>query len=185
MNEVNICNYITNQVVHERIRSTSFDSLANEVLIEQLFRHLNDCQQHQTESDLFDEEAQQLLKTKKDAFIAEVNNAIKDGSSVPPKSKQLDLIPCLATALHVFTVGLNNLLSGHSENEIPTTIPLSTLQCACKYVDYIELQKHMLCQVSYILNLDLFGLHLKQFHIFGIFKVPCHIPHPYVLMCFP
>jgi hypothetical protein len=80
--------------------------------IEQLFGHINDCQQHQTESYSFDEEAQQLLKTKKDAFIAEVNDAIKDGSSVPPKSKQLDLIPRLATALHVFTVGLNNLLSG-------------------------------------------------------------------------
>jgi hypothetical protein len=116
--------------------------------IKQVFQYINDCQQLQTLPYTFDEDAKQLLKSRKDHFIAEVNDAIKDGSVLPPKSKQLDLIPRLATALHVFTVALNNLLAGHAEIDISTTIPLNTLQCAVRYVDYVELQKHMLCQVS-------------------------------------
>lgn len=116
--------------------------------IKQVFQYINDCQQLQTLPYTFDEDAKQLLKSRKDHFIAQVNDAIQDGSFLPPKSKQLDLIPRLATALHVFTVALNNLLAGHAEIDISTTIPLNTLQCAVKYVDYLEMQKHMLCQVS-------------------------------------
>lgn len=116
--------------------------------IKQTFEYISDCQQNQTTPYTFDEDAKQLLKTQKDRFIAEVNEAIQDGSFVPPKSKQLDLIPRVAAALHVFTCALHNLLSGHAENPIPTTIPLNTLQCAVKYVRHLEMQKHMLCEVS-------------------------------------
>lgn len=108
-------------------------------------------QNHQQEAFpyTFREDAKVFLKSQKDLFVAQVNEAIKDGSFLPPKSKRLDLIPRVATVLHVFTLALRYLLNGHEEDEIPRSISLNTLQCAVKYVDYMETQKHMLCQVSY------------------------------------
>ena len=67
---------------------------------EPVIKTYTDCQQRQTGSYLFDEKAQQLLKTKKYAFIVDINNTIEDRSSVPPKSKQLDSIP-LQTASNI------------------------------------------------------------------------------------
>ncbi|XP_028412447.1 uncharacterized protein LOC114535274 [Dendronephthya gigantea] len=127
---------------------TARDYLSTEPddMLKQTFQYIIDCQQSQTGPYTFDEDAKQLLKSQKDDFIAEVNEAIQDGSFVPPKSKQLDLIPRLAAALHVFTVALNNVLSGHVENPMPTTIPLNILQYAVRYVRHLEMQKHMLCE---------------------------------------
>ena len=118
--------------------------------IEHVFDYINDCQQLHNGPYTFDEEAKQLLKSKKDEFIGEVNGAIQDGSYPPPKSKKLDLIPRVAAALHAFTIGMNNVLAGHADVEIPTVIPLQTLQRAISYVNYLETQKHMLCEVSLI-----------------------------------
>jgi hypothetical protein len=48
--------------------------------IKQTFQSISDCQQNQTTPYTFDEDAKQLLKLLKDTFIAEVNEAIQDGS---------------------------------------------------------------------------------------------------------
>ena len=130
------------QTAHEHLSTEPDDT------IKQTFQYSSDSQQNQTTPYTFDEDAKQLLKSQKDRFIAEVNEAIQDGSFVPPKSKQLDLIPRVAASLHVFTSAIYNLPSGHAENPIPNTIPLNTLQCAVKYVQHLEMQKHMLCEVS-------------------------------------
>ena len=48
-----------------------------------------------------DEEAEIAMKNERDAFTADINDAILDGETTPPKSKRLDLLPRLACTLHV------------------------------------------------------------------------------------
>ena len=73
-----------------------------------------------------DEEAEIAMKNERDAFTADINDAILDGETTPPKSKRLDLLPRLACTLHVLEY---------------------TLECAL-YLNYVEGQKHMLCEVT-------------------------------------
>lgn len=54
-------------------------------------------------------------------FVAEINEAVQDGT-VPPKSKTPELIPRLATALHVFNHVIAELLAGVPSTEAPTKI---------------------------------------------------------------
>ncbi len=126
--------------------------------IQNLFEIIQSQQQSQEPFPYtFQEDAKALLKSQKDLFVAQVNKAIRDGLFLPPKSKQLDLIPHITTVLHVFTLALQNLLSGHEQDKIPKTISINTLNCAVKYINHLESQKHMLCEVS---------SHLKLFSIF-------------------
>ncbi len=59
----------------------------------------------------------------------------------------MDLVLRLAAALHIVTTATQNMIYGHAELPIPTVFPLSTLQSAISYVEYLETQKHTLCQV--------------------------------------
>ena len=52
-----------------------------------------------------------LLRETIDEFVGEVNTAIKQGQ-IPPKSKMPELIPRVATALHVFNHTMEALLAG-------------------------------------------------------------------------
>ena len=115
--------------------ATEYLSTKPDDSIKQTFEHISDCQQNQTTPYTFDKDAKQLLKTER----------LVHCSFVPPKSKQLDLIPscCSSSPAPAY-----NLLSGHAENPIPNTIPLNTLQCAVKYIRHLEMQKHMSCEVS-------------------------------------
>lgn len=65
----------------------------------ELFQAINNID-HNTEY-TFEDDAIALLRETIDQFVAEVNEAIQEGR-VPPKSKTPELIPRLATALHVF-----------------------------------------------------------------------------------
>ena len=56
-----------------------------------------------------------------DQFVVEVNTAIQQGK-VPPKLKIPELVPRLATALHVFNHTMNELLSGVPATAPPTEI---------------------------------------------------------------
>ena len=97
---------------------------------------------------VFDDEGKELLREKMDEFVAEVNEAIRDGK-VPPKSKTPELIPRIACALHVFNHGMEELLAGVPSSQPDTTISKTTLENAASFVNHLETQKEILCQVSY------------------------------------
>ena len=82
-----------------------------------------------------------------DQFAVEVNAAIQQGT-VPPKSKIPELIPRVATALHVFNHTMEGLLAGVPASLPPTEISKATLECAAEFVHHLEGQKGILCQVS-------------------------------------
>ena len=80
---------------------TAADQLSTEVVdnFEECFANINDTVEHLHFT--FAEDAKLLLRETIDDFVAEVNTAIQQGQ-VPPKSKMPELIPRVATALHVF-----------------------------------------------------------------------------------
>ena len=67
---------------------------------------------------------------------------------VPPKSKMPELIPRVATALHVFNHTMEELLAGVPASPPPTQIAKSTLENATDLVHHLESQKAILCHVS-------------------------------------
>ena len=61
-----------------------------------------------------------------DEFVAEVDEAIKDGK-VPPTSKTPELIQTIVCALHVFNDTMEELLAGVPSSQPDTTISKTTL----------------------------------------------------------
>lgn len=110
----------------------------------ELFRNI-DAIDDNTEF-VFDSEGKQLLREKMDHFVAEVNEAIKE-ATVPPKSKKPELIPRIACALHVLDHTMTELLAGVPSTPPDRTITRTTLQNAASFVDHLETQKEILCQV--------------------------------------
>lgn len=113
----------------------------------------NECFKNINETSLqlrfhFSEQAQQLLRENTDQFVAEVNDAIREGK-VPPKSKLPELVPRISTALHVFNHVMAELLAGVPATPPPTQIEKSTLEKAMDFVNHLESQKSILCHVSY------------------------------------
>ena len=94
----------------------------------------------------FDAPAKQLLRQTIDDFVQEVNDAILQGS-IPPKSKTPELVPRLATALHVLNHVLKEILNGLTPSDPPTIINLETLACAISLANYLESQKLIMCEV--------------------------------------
>lgn len=96
----------------------------------------------------FDANGQTLLRETIDNFSKEVNDDLASGR-VPPKSKAPELIPRLATSLHVLNHVLEEMLFGVEDaTEPPTTISCETLQHAINFVKHLESQKQILCQVT-------------------------------------
>ena len=60
----------------------------------------------------------------------------------------LELIPRVATALHVFNYTLEQLLAGAPASSPPTVISKTTLESATDFVQHLESQKSILCQVN-------------------------------------
>ena len=75
-----------------------------------------------------------------DQFVVEVSTAIQQGK-VPSKSKIPELVPRVATALHVFNHTMNKLLSGVPPTAPPTEISNTTLKNATQFVHHLESQK--------------------------------------------
>ena len=96
----------------------------------------------------FSEAAQQRLTAHKDDFIQEVNDAIKEGN-VPPKSKKVDLLQRVSSALHVFNYIAEELIAGRKPGSPPPEISLETLNRANCFVEYAETQKDIAMEVSY------------------------------------
>ena len=124
------------------------DQLDTEVVtdFQELYQNINDIDEN-TEF-AFDEEGRLLLREKMDHFVAEVNEAIREGK-VPPKSKTPELIPRIACALHVFNHAMNELLAGVPSTQPPATINRTTLDNAAAFVNHLESQKEILCQVNH------------------------------------
>ena len=127
---------------------TAADQLSTEVVdnFEEYFANINGTEQlHFT----FEEDARLLLRETIDEFVGEVNTAIKQGQ-VPPKSKMPELIPRVATALHVFNHTMEALLAGAPASSPPTEIAKTTLESATEFVHHLEGQKGILCQVKFV-----------------------------------
>ena len=75
----------------------------------------------------FDNQGKEFLRETMGQFVEEVNNAIREGK-VPPKSKTPELIPRLASALHIFNSVMGELLAGVSATQPPTTVSRAYLQ---------------------------------------------------------
>ena len=123
------------------------DQLSTEVVSEfsELFENINKIEQNV--EFVFDGEGKELLREKMDQFVAAVNEAIRDGK-VPPKSKTPELIPRVACALHVFNHVLEQLLAGVPSSQPDRMMPKTTLENAASFVNHLETQKEILCQVS-------------------------------------
>ena len=70
---------------------------------------------------VFDHEGKELLREKMDQFVAEVNEAIRDGK-VLPKSETPELSSRIACALHVFNHAMEHLLAGVPSSQPDTMI---------------------------------------------------------------
>ena len=122
------------------------DQLSTEVVSDytELFKNINGVDENV--EFVFDDEGKELLREKMDQFVAEVNEAIREGK-VPPKSKTPELIPRVACALHVFNHAMTELLAGVPATQPDPTITKATLENAASYVTHLETQKEILCQV--------------------------------------
>ena len=76
------------------------------------------------------------MRNKRDAFTADINDAIDDGETTPPKPKKLDLLPRMTAPLHVHHT-IECALADHKLT-IPTTISKDTLEKAILFVDHVE-----------------------------------------------
>ena len=116
---------------------TAADQLSTEVVdnFEEYFANINDTVEHLHFT--FPEDAKLPLPETIDDFVAEVNTAIQQGQ-VPPKSKRPELIPRVATALHVFNYTLEELLAGAPTSSPPTVISKTTLESATDFVQHLE-----------------------------------------------
>ena len=99
----------------------------------------------------FDDDAFQLLRETIDHFVIEVNDAIREGK-VPTKSKTPELVPRMAAALHVFNHSMVQLLAGVPSTPPPTQITKTTLERALAFIQHLESQKDILCQVIFQQN---------------------------------
>ena len=70
-------------------------------------------------------------------FVTEVKDAIREGK-VPPKSKLPELVPRIATALHVFNHAMTELLAGVPATSPSAEIEKSTLEIATDFVNHLE-----------------------------------------------
>ena len=94
-----------------------------------------------------DQEATETVNTINEQFIAEVNEAILEGTS-PPKTKKIDIILRVAAALHIFNHVTEELLQGRQPTQPADEIEKSTLLCAIEYVNWAESQKEIFVEVS-------------------------------------
>lgn len=116
--------------------------------ISDIFLEMHDAHDTQISSHYtFSEDAQQRLTAHKDDFIQEVNDAIREGN-VPPKSKKVDLLQRVSSALHVFNFIAEELIAGRKPGSPPTEISLETLNRAQCFIDYAETQKEIAMEVS-------------------------------------
>ena len=63
--------------------------------------------------------------------------------------KKIDLLPQLAAALHVLVYTMECVLAGHEEAEILITIFKDTIEMAKFYLEHVESQKYMFCEVRH------------------------------------
>ena len=125
---------------------------ATQQLSTEVVEDFNECFENIAKTSLqlrfyFSEEAHAILRENTDQFVSDVNDAIREGK-VPPKSKLPELLPRMATALHVFEHAMKQLLAGVPATSPPTQIEKATLERATDFVNHLESQKSILCNVS-------------------------------------
>ena len=85
----------------------------------------------------FNHEGKELLREKMDQFLAEVNEAIRDGK-VLPNSKMPELIPRIACNLHVFNHAVEQLLASEPLSQPDTMISKTTLENAVSFINHLK-----------------------------------------------
>lgn len=112
----------------------------------------------------FSDEPQQIIWEHNDQFVAEVNEAIREGK-VPPKSNRPELVPRIAATLHVFNHMMTELLAGVPATAPPRQIESSILEKVSDFVNHLESQKSILCQVSYKQFQSAISYYLSNFRL--------------------
>lgn len=97
----------------------------------------------------FDEDAVKFLKEQEDEFITLLNDALRAGM-VPPKCKKIDIAQRLALSIHVCENITSQLLQGINPTPPPEKINKDSLCKAFKFLEYCEMQKEILLEVSYV-----------------------------------
>ncbi len=95
----------------------------------------------------FSQDAQNILNDLHDEFNATLREAISSGS-VPPASKQVELIQRLSLAIFVLENTLQSVVQD-SQFQFPRIIPQEAVRKASKYVTYCENQKETLLKVIF------------------------------------
>ena len=105
----------------------------------------------------FTQEAQDLLQTFHEQFIAEINEALKEGTTLP-KCKKVDIVQRVAVAVHIFDHVCHCLLQGDAPTLPAEDVAAEALQHALKYVEWAEDQKTIFLDVS---EVHLINLHCQ------------------------
>ena len=105
----------------------------------------------------FTQEAQDLLQTFHEQFIAEINEALKEGMTLP-KCKKVDIVQRVAVAVHIFDHVCHCLLQGDAPTLPAEDVAAEALQHALKYVEWAEDQKTIFLDVS---EVHLINLHCQ------------------------
>ena len=95
----------------------------------------------------FTQEAQGLLQILNEQFIAEINEALKEGTTLP-KCKKVDIVQRVTVAVHIFDHVCHCLLQGNAPKLPAEDVPAEVLQHALKYVEWAEDQKTIFLNVS-------------------------------------
>lgn len=95
----------------------------------------------------FSDDAQNVLHILNEQFIADINDALKEGTTLP-KCKKVDIVQRIAVAVHIFDHVCSCLLQGVAPTLPAEQIPAAVLQHALKYVEWAEDQKTIFIEVS-------------------------------------
>lgn len=147
--------------------STKVMSDFNELHVFQVINNID----HNTEC-TFEDDVIALLEETINHFVVEVNKAVQEGK-VPPKSKTPELIPCLAAALHVLNHVMAKMLAGVTSTAPPTQISKSTMENASAFVQHVESQKGILCQVR--LQKFIKIIHILSDFSLNAFFIKCNV----------
>lgn len=95
------------------------------------------------------QEANDTVIHLNEEFIAEVNEAITKGGTLP-KTKKIDIILLVANSLHIFNHVASQLLNQTQPTPPTDKIKRTTLPSAIDYVTWAESQKEMFVEVSIV-----------------------------------
>lgn len=96
---------------------------------------------------VFDERAEEEVDSINEAYIDQINAAVRDGVT-PPQTKKLDLVVRVAPVIHVLSHVIGNMLNNVDATLPSRAIKKESLDAAIKFVEFCESQKETYLCVS-------------------------------------